>query len=89
MSSTENTVNTEHTKDVYELLSMKNSVFTTFVVYTSILIIKMMLMSLITAIQRGRTKVRFIFFMRCACAWKSFSLKLSVTPELISIFVEN
>lgn len=58
MSSTENTVNTEHTKDVYELLSMKNTVFTTFVVCTSILVIKMMFMSFLTAIQRGRTKVR-------------------------------
>lgn len=45
------------TKSVAEILSVDNPVFSTFIFYTSILIIKMLLMGPFTAIQRIRKKV--------------------------------
>lgn len=50
---------TQNPKEVFELLSLKNSVFTTYIVWTSILVIKLMFMSVLTGIQRARTKVSF------------------------------
>lgn len=50
-------------KDVFELISTKNPVFNTYIIWTSVLIIKMMLMSLFTAAQRFRTKVSHSLFV--------------------------
>lgn len=44
-------------KTIVQILSRDNPVFSNFVAYSSLLIIKFMLMSILTAIQRMRTKV--------------------------------
>lgn len=52
-----NTIDAKMAKPVDEILSTENPVFSTFIVYASILIIKMMLMSLLTNFFRIRAKV--------------------------------
>lgn len=44
----------------YQLLDHKNPVFGSFVVWSSVLVIKLILMSLLTAFNRFRTQVLFI-----------------------------
>jgi len=41
-----------------ELLSLSNPVFKSFTFWVGVLVIKMLLMSLLTAVQRFKTKVR-------------------------------
>lgn len=45
----------------YTLLSSKNPVFLVYATWTGILMIKMLLMSIFTAVQRFRTKVSFLY----------------------------
>lgn len=47
-------------KTVVETLSYENPVFTTFVAWSSILVIKFMMMSVLTQIKRLITKVIFV-----------------------------
>lgn len=43
--------------ETYELLNAKNGAFETYAFWTGILVLKMFLMSIITAVQRTRKKV--------------------------------
>lgn len=47
-------------KSVVDILSPENPVFNNYVFYTSILLIKMVLMGPLTLFQRQRSKVRYI-----------------------------
>lgn len=49
-------------KTVVELMSVENPVFTTFVAWSCMLIIKMMILSVVTAFFRLKSKVRTINF---------------------------
>lgn len=67
-------------KTVVELLAVQNPVFTTFVAWSSILVIKMICMSFFTAITRQRTKVRFTKkIMNTYIRFSSFDYCLSHT----------
>ena len=48
---------TSSTMDTYQILSTQNPVFMVYVTWTGILVIKMLLMSFLTGIQRFLTKV--------------------------------
>lgn len=45
----------------YQLLDKENPVFRAFLLWSSILVIKVLLMSLLTALHRFKTKVCFFF----------------------------
>lgn len=50
-------------KTIVEIFSYDNIVFTTYIAWSSILVMKMMCMSLATAIQRIKTRVSWIFLL--------------------------
>lgn len=45
-------------KNIVEIFAVQNPVFTTYIAWSSILVIKMVLMSFLTGFTRKRTKVK-------------------------------
>lgn len=63
------------------LLSIENPVFRAYVFYSAILIVKMMFMSVLTAVKRVQNKVSCNFYFKSGCVSTFFLLSCSVYTQ--------
>lgn len=71
----DNLTNSEQGKLSYQLLDRENPVFGTFIVWSSILVLKFLFMSFLTAFQRFKTKVCVWLLKRYVCVCAIFTMK--------------